>query len=106
LIKKIKYYFWYEEGKRSHFLSIGWGFDNTAFMFCLRVPIFLCISSFFDNERYGINNGLHVYWVGFSFRIRSLKQWRKSKKLMLFHFYNYWNPVRKYCSFIGRKEFT
>ena len=104
MIQKIKDYFWYEEGKISHFLSIGWGFDNTTFIFRFRITVFIRNMSLFDWQRYGTNIGTHVYWVGFSFRIRSIRQWRKSNKLMLFHFYHFWHPVYKHCSFISKEE--
>ncbi|MFA5340557.1 MAG: hypothetical protein WC332_02155 [Clostridia bacterium] len=104
MLKRIKDYFWYEEGKVANFFAIGWGFSNTSFICILKFPIFI-----WDCKTFSISNdsfcyGLHFRYVTFYFRIRSKEQCRKSGKKYLFHNQYWWKPINKFCYFVSREE--
>jgi len=125
MLKRIKDYFWYNDGKCIKFLSVGWGYKNTSFIIKLRIPIFIWLLSRVDFETLNIYTGAHVLYFYFGFRVRSYPQYKKSfesltdknigwfmeyslfqkfKTMCLSHFGIAFRPIKEVCSVMTQEH--
>ena len=103
LLRKAIRYFRIHEGESmgGRFIVFGWGEAKTLIKIRVQIPICLWIFCRWDFESSGLLNGLYIFRVGYSFRVRNKKLFPLGTKLIIQHFYYGWFPWRKKCSYLS-----